>query len=55
MSEIFKSYDVRGLYPEEINEELVERIGRAYVAYTKAKCVPTFCFLLFIKKNIGKI
>lgn len=39
MSEIFKSYDVRGLYPSEINEELVERIGRAYVAYTNAKRV----------------
>ena len=37
--EIFKSYDVRGLYPEEINEELVENIGRAFVVYTNAKKV----------------
>ena len=39
MASIFKSYDVRGLYPEEINEDIVERIGRAYVAYVKAKRV----------------
>ncbi len=39
MTSIFKSYDVRGLYPEEINEELVERIGRAYVEYVKPRRV----------------
>lgn len=27
---IFKAYDIRGLYPEEINEEAVYQIGRAY-------------------------
>ena len=37
MSEIFKSYDVRGVYPQEINENIVEAIGRAYVQYTNAK------------------
>ncbi len=39
MSSIFKSYDVRGLYPSEINEEIVEKIGRAYVLHTHAKRV----------------
>ncbi len=29
---IFKSYDVRGIYPAEINEELAYAIGRAFVA-----------------------
>jgi phosphomannomutase len=28
--EIFKAYDIRGLYPEEIDGELAERIGRAF-------------------------
>ncbi|MBN2367826.1 phosphomannomutase/phosphoglucomutase [Candidatus Woesearchaeota archaeon] len=28
---IFKAYDIRGVYPGEINEELVYKIGRAYV------------------------
>lgn len=37
MAEIFKSYDVRGIYPNEINEEIVERIGSATVRYLKAK------------------
>ena len=30
---IFKAYDVRGVYPDEINEETVYRIGRAFVEY----------------------
>src|SRR5580765_3429890 len=34
---IFKAYDVRGLYPGEINEEIARQIGRGYVAYLNAK------------------
>jgi phosphomannomutase len=34
---IFKAYDVRGLYPQEINEEAARLIGRGFVAYLKAK------------------
>ncbi|MDA1093270.1 MAG: phosphomannomutase/phosphoglucomutase [Acidobacteria bacterium] len=34
---VFKAYDVRGLYPEQINETLAEQIGRAFVAYTGAR------------------
>ena len=34
---VFKAYDVRGLYPEEVNETLAEQIGRAFVAYTGAR------------------
>ncbi len=30
-SEIFKAYDIRGVYPDEINEDVVYDIGRAYV------------------------
>ncbi len=36
---IFKAYDVRGLYPEEINKDIVFGIGQAYVVYTGAKTV----------------
>jgi phosphomannomutase len=43
MKEIFKAYDVRGLYPEEINERLVENIGKAYVAFMNAKTVAVAC------------
>lgn len=35
----FKAYDIRGKIPEEINEELAYRIGRAYVEIFKAKKV----------------
>ena len=36
---VFKAYDIRGLYGEEIDEEGGERIGRAFVAVTGAKRV----------------
>jgi len=35
--DIFKAYDVRGLYPAEINEAAAREIGRGFVAYLKAK------------------
>jgi phosphomannomutase len=34
---IFKAYDVRGLYPSEVNEEAARQIGRGFVAYLQAK------------------
>ena len=34
---IFKAYDVRGLYPAELDEQSFHQIGRAFVAYLKAK------------------
>src|ERR671929_731106 len=34
---IFKAYDVRGLYPQEVDEEAARQIGRGFVAYLKAK------------------
>src|ERR1051326_2793687 len=36
-TEVFKAYDVRGLYPSEINEELARQIGRGFVTYLRAK------------------
>jgi phosphomannomutase len=33
---IFKAYDVRGLYPEEIDEDTAHRIGNAFAAFTGA-------------------
>jgi len=34
---IFKAYDVRGLYPEELNEALARRIGNAFAHFTGAQ------------------
>lgn len=34
---IFKSYDIRGVYPTELKEETAYQIGRAFVQYTGAK------------------
>lgn len=36
---IFKAYDIRGLYPQEINGEIVEKIGLAFVNHFKLKKV----------------
>ena len=34
---IFKAYDVRGLYPSEVNEDAARSIGRGFVSYLGAK------------------
>ncbi len=38
---IFRAYDIRGIYNEEINESIVENIGKAYATYVNAEN----CFL----------
>lgn len=37
MAGIFKAYDIRGVYPNDLNAEIAEKIGRAYVDFTGAK------------------
>ena len=42
MAEIFKAYDIRGVYPDDINEDVVYKIGRAYAVFIqkeKNKCL----------------
>lgn len=34
---IFKAYDIRGLVPAELNEDLARRIGAAYASFLEAK------------------
>ncbi len=36
---IFKAYDIRGIYPTDLNEEIIYAIGQAYVALEKPKTV----------------
>ena len=38
-SDIFKAYDIRGLYPKELNEEIARLIGRGFAAYLKVPAV----------------
>jgi len=40
---IFKAYDVRGVYPAEINEEGARAIGAAFVVYLNAKRIAVGC------------
>jgi len=36
---IFKSYDIRGIYPEQLNESTAFEVGRGFVKHTNAKKV----------------
>jgi phosphomannomutase len=33
---IFKAYDIRGIYPDELDESVARRVGNAFVAFTGA-------------------
>jgi phosphomannomutase len=35
--DIFKAYDIRGTYPDQVNEEAARAIGAGFVAYLKAR------------------
>ena len=39
LSEIFKAYDVRGIYKQNLTEEIAYKIGRAFVYFLKCKDV----------------
>ena len=39
LSPVFKAYDIRGVYPDQLNEESAERIGAAFAAVTGAGSV----------------
>lgn len=39
MSGIFKAYDIRGIYPDDINADIAYAVGRAYITFTGAKKV----------------
>lgn len=39
LDQIFKAYDVRGIYPETLDEEIAYRIGVAFVKYLNCKQV----------------
>ena len=39
MSGIFKAYDIRGVYPTDLNAAMAEKIGMAYAVFTGAKKV----------------
>jgi phosphomannomutase len=36
---IFKAYDIRGIYPDDLNEEAAYLIGRAFVTFLQAEAV----------------
>jgi len=40
-AKIFKSYDIRGIVPDELDERVAEAVGAAFVRLTGAPCVAT--------------
>lgn len=38
-SKIFKAYDIRGVYPTDLNEPVAEKVGRAFAAYLRPERV----------------
>ncbi len=39
LSEIFKAYDVRGVYKKNLDEDIAYKIGKAFVTFLKCKDV----------------
>ena len=39
LSQIFKAYDVRGIYPDQLNEQIAYKIGKAFVSFLRCKDV----------------
>ena len=39
LSQIFKAYDVRGIYGENLTDDIAYKIGRAFVSFLKCKDV----------------
>lgn len=39
LTPIFKAYDIRGIYPEQLNEEVMRRIGAAFAAVSGAGAI----------------
>lgn len=39
LNAIFKAYDIRGIFPEQLDEEVAEKIGRALVCFLNCKKV----------------
>src|SRR3989338_6309497 len=40
---IFKSYDIRGIYPAELNEQAAYQIGRAFARKSRSSAVVVGC------------
>lgn len=38
-SSMFKAYDIRGIYPDQLNEDVIYQIGKAFVEFVKPKTV----------------
>lgn len=51
----FKAYDVRGKLGEELNEEVVYRIGRAFAQHLQAKRIVVGGDIRLTSKHLAKL
>ena len=54
LSEIFKAYDVRGIYGQNLTEEIAYKIGRAFVYFLKCKGVIIGTDMRLSSPKLGK-
>ena len=50
----FKAYDIRGKLGEELNEDIVYRIGRAYAVFLRPKTVVVGGDVRLTSNEIGR-
>jgi phosphomannomutase len=53
-SDIFKAYDVRGTYPDQIHEEAARAIGAAFVAHLGARRIAVGCDMRLSSPSLAR-
>ncbi len=53
--EIFKAYDIRGIYPSDLNEELARAVGRAFVVWLKEESRKSASPLTIVVGRDGRV
>jgi phosphomannomutase len=54
MAGIFKAYDIRGVYGEDLSDELAYKLGRAFIVQTKARTVVVGHDMRLSGENLAK-
>ena len=54
-SNIFRKYDIRGVYPTEINENVAYTIGKSYGSYLQEKLNQTTCIVSYDNPEVWQL
>ena len=50
---IFREYDVRGIYNEDLNKEVAYKIGKAFGSYVKEKIITLKIYAFYERFYVG--